>query len=81
MIHDVNTIQDTYERAKAEGIGVSMNFIRRMCLEGKLKHCRSGNKILIFYPNLLDLLRNGMETAETEPKNQKYGEIRQLPVR
>lgn len=63
-MQQTNTIQGTFERAKFEGLGVSRNFIRQACLDGKLKHCRAGRKILIFYPNLLELLQTGDFLAE-----------------
>jgi hypothetical protein len=58
-VYDFNPPKQTYERAEAEGLGVSLNFIRKACAEGRLKHTKVGNKTMIFYPNLVEFLRNG----------------------
>lgn len=76
VMQQTNTIQGTYERSKADNLGISKNFIRQSCLDGKLKHCRAGNKILIYYPNLLDLIQNGDQPAQLEPSI--YGKVRRL---
>ena len=59
MKYDVNGINETYERAQAEGLKVSRHFIRQACIDGRLKCCKSGRKYLIHYDNLLELLKNG----------------------
>jgi hypothetical protein len=58
-VYDVNTPLGTFERAQAEGLGVSLNFIRKACADGRLKHTKAGTKHLIYYPNLIKLLENG----------------------
>lgn len=56
---EVATIDKTYERAKTEGLGLSKTFLRRHCLDGSLHATKTGNKYLIFWPNLLELLKQG----------------------
>jgi hypothetical protein len=77
MVTQTNTIQGTYERAVSEGLGVSRNFIRQACLDGRLKCNRAGKKFLIFWPNLLELLQNGDAELESVADNV----IRKLPER
>lgn len=73
------TISKTYERACAENLGISRNFIRNACIDGRLKHCRVGNnKILIFWPNLLAFIQNG-DNAEKEPIKINPSEIKPIP--
>jgi hypothetical protein len=45
-------------------------------MEGKLKHNRSGNKVIIYYPNLVELLINGDNPIASPPA--PTGEVRQL---
>ncbi len=58
-VYDFNPPKQTFERAEAEGLGVSLNFIREACADGRLKHTKVGNKTMIYYPNLIEFLRNG----------------------
>ena len=81
------TIDKTYERAKAEGLGLSKNFIRQKCLDGSLKTTRVGVKYYIYWPNLIKLLENGdgfppPERAEIFKANKApagYGNISRIP--
>lgn len=58
---DVNTIPQTYKRLKEEGYSVSLCAIRRWVKQGALPAAYAGQKALIYYPNLLKILREGTE--------------------
>ena len=72
---EVATIDKTYERAKINGLGLSKTFIRRHCLDGSLKSVKTGNKYLIYWPNLLRLIENGDLVDHSE---QESGKIRRI---
>ncbi len=63
---DTNTITGTFNRAQAENLGISRNFIRSACLDGRLKYSKAGKKYLIYYPNLLELLKNGDQPPQKQ---------------
>ena len=71
---DVATIEKTYERAKAENLGVSKTALRRWCKDGTLKTVHTGTKYLIYWPNLLNLLQNGADIEQAP----EYGKIRRI---
>lgn len=54
---DVLTINQAVKRAKAEGIPVSENALRKWVKSGTLHATFTGTRALIFWPNLLRLLR------------------------
>ena len=56
---DVLTIRNAVLRARSENFDISEYAVRRWVAEGRLLVCRSGNRALIYYPSLLDFLRNG----------------------
>lgn len=56
---DVLTIRNAVLRARAENYDISEYAVRRWIAEGRLLVCRSGNRALIYYPSLLEFLRNG----------------------
>lgn len=72
---EVATIEKTFERSKAENLGINRTFLRRHCIDGSLKAVKSGAKYLIYWPNLLHLLENGEPQEQPE---QIYG-IRAVP--
>ena len=73
----VATIRETLKRARESNLGISENFLRQACREGKLKHNNVGSKILIYWPNLISYLQNGdtVPASETE-----IGKIRKISV-
>lgn len=70
----VATIPRTAARCKAEGIGLSANQLRVLCKRGLLKHTQMGNKPLIYWPNLLELLESGTP----DPPPPEVGTIRRI---
>ena len=62
---DVATIPKTYERLKKEGYAISLCTLRRWVKQGILPAAFAGQKALIYYPNLLKILREGTEQPDT----------------
>lgn len=56
---DVLTIRNAVLRARSENFDISEYAVRRWVAEGRLPVLHSGNRALIYYPSLLDFLRNG----------------------
>lgn len=54
---DVLTIREAAARAKAEGLPVSEYTIRQWVKTGAIPVRMAGNKILLFYPNLVRYLQ------------------------
>ena len=75
---ETGTIEETYKRALEDNLGLSRRFIRQSCINGQLKHCMSGGRYLIYYPNLLDLIKNGT-SAENQVEKPYIDEVRKLP--
>ena len=73
----VAAIPKTAERCKAEGIGLSAQQLRCLCKDGRLKHVMMGRKVLIYWPNLLEMLESG---SPPEPPMQplKGGQMRKI---
>lgn len=74
----VATIPKTAQRCKTEGIGLSAQQLRCLCKEGQLKHTKMGRVVLIYWPNLIEMLESGGEPplAPATP-----GIIRPIPER
>lgn len=72
----VATIPKTAQRCKAEGIGLSARQLRYLCATGQLKHTMMGRNVLIYWPNVLQMLESGGEMQETK----KYGNVRWVEV-
>lgn len=51
----------------SQATGLSYDFLRKLCLQGKITHVKAGNKILINMEKLIDYL-NG------KPEKQVAGE-------
>ncbi len=66
---DVATIPKTYLRLREEKYAVSMCTLRRWVRQGILPAAYAGQKALIYYPNVLKILREGTEPPE-EIKNK-----------
>ena len=54
---DVVTIREAVARAKAEGLPITENTLRRWVKSGAVPVRRAGNKQLIYFPNLERYLR------------------------
>lgn len=74
----VATIPKTAQRCKAEGIGLSAQQLRCLCKEGQLKHTKMGRVVLIYWPNLIEMLKSG---GEPPPAPATPGIIRPIPER
>ena len=68
------TIQETYNRAAYENLGISRNFIREAVLTGKLPCVMAGTKRLINWNVLLDFLGSG----NSKQSETTEGQIRAL---
>ena len=53
-------------RAAADQTGLSYDYIRKLCLAGKIVFVRSGSKYMINLEKLVDYLNNG-ETCNAQP--------------
>ena len=53
---DVLTIKEAVQRSKAEGLPVSEYTLRRIIRSGKVPVRRVGQKMLLYYPNLVRYL-------------------------
>lgn len=53
---NVVTIREAVQRAKAEGLPVSEYTLRQWVRSGTVPVRKAGNKVLLFYPNLVHYL-------------------------
>lgn len=56
QIPEMVTISELSERT-----GLSYSFIRKLCIQNKIVHIRSGNKYLINFNRFLEFLNTGTE--------------------
>ena len=70
----VATIPKTAARCKVEGIGLSAAQLRTLCKRGELKHTKMGNSALIYWPNLIEFLKNGSQVD----KHSEMGKVRRI---
>ena len=56
-MQDILTIREAVRRAKAEGLPVSEYTLRRWVKTGEVPTRSSGNRILIYFPNLVRFLQ------------------------
>ena len=56
---DVATINETLERARAEGITLTETALRRWVKNGQIPAVYAGKKALIFWPNLVKFVCGG----------------------
>lgn len=54
LIPEMITIRECSSRT-----GVSYDWIRKLCLQGRIVHIRAGNKYLINFGKFVDYLNNG----------------------
>ena len=60
---DFISLTAAVRRAKSEGLNLSYAGLRRFVAEGFIPHVPNGSHILVYYPNVVNLLKNGV-TAE-----------------
>jgi hypothetical protein len=73
------SIQSTFERCQAEGIGLSRNFIRTAVLTGQIPSVLTGNRTrLINWSHLMTFIENGTPTKE---ETHEPGVIRRIEAR
>lgn len=56
---EVDTIPNTHKRLREEGYHVSVCMLRGLVRSGALKAAYSGNKALLYYPNVIKVLQDG----------------------
>ena len=61
---EVDTIPNTHKRLREEGYHVSVCMLRGLVRSGALKAASSGNKALLYYPNVIKVLQEGTEPPE-----------------
>ncbi len=57
------TVNEAVKRAKADGLPISEYTLRKWIKGGEIPYRKAGVKILIFYPNLVNYLKCGVEVA------------------
>ena len=62
---DILTIRETVQRAREEGMPVSEYTLRQWVRSGNIPVRKVGQKVLIFYPNLIKYL----QCEEMKPSN------------
>lgn len=64
---DVVTIREAVQRAKSEGLPIAEYSLRRWIRTGSIPCRNVGNKVLLFYPNLVRFLQcvDGADNAPT----------------
>lgn len=77
MLDDLLSIHNTALRCKSEGIPLSEKSIRRFVKDGTLVSVKTGKKVLIFYPNVQQLIQSGNNYLET-PSHNNTGTIRKI---
>ena len=60
---DFISLTAAVRRAKSEGLNLSYAGLRRFVAEGFIPHVPNGSHILVYYPNVANLIKNGV-TAE-----------------
>ena len=66
---DVDTIPQIHKRLREEGYKVSVCTLRGWVRQGILPDAYAGQKVLLYYPNVLKVLKEGTEPPE-EVKRQ-----------
>lgn len=64
---ELATVNQTAERARTEGLGVSETALRAWLADGKLAFVPVGNRKMIYWPTLLSFLEKGV-TMDTTPR-------------
>lgn len=76
---DVVTIREAVQRSKAEGLPVSEYTLRRIIRSGKVPIRQVGQKMLLYYPNLVRYLICA-DGADNVPIVAEHTGIRRLEV-
>lgn len=56
-MRDIVTVREAVSRAKADGLPVSEYALRTWIKNGDIPARKAGNKILLYYPNLMKYLQ------------------------
>lgn len=56
-MRDIVTVREAVSRAKADGLPVSEYALRTWIKNGEIPARKAGNKILLYYPNLMKYLQ------------------------
>lgn len=64
---ELATVNQTAERARDEGLGVTETALRSWLADGSLAFIPVGNRRMIYWPTLLAFLEKGV-TADTSPR-------------
>lgn len=67
------TVREAVSRAKAEGYPVSEYALRLWIKQGAFPIRKVGNKILVFYPNLVSFLRCESGGDNSAPTEKTFG--------
>lgn len=59
MIPEMITLRDASKRT-----GISYDWLRKLCLQGKIVHIRAGSKYLLNFGRLVDYLNTGDQGKE-----------------
>lgn len=75
----VLTIREAVERAKSEGFPISEYSLRRWLKVGAIPARKTGRRILLYYPNLIDFLKCQSGCDNPPPVSDTgYGVIRRI---
>ena len=72
---DILSIHQTAERCKAEGIPLPEKAIRRFVRDGSLPAIHTGTKALIYFPNVIDFIKQGTAAESVQAES---GGIRRI---
>lgn len=75
---DLLSIRETAARCKAERVPLAESALRRLVATGELPALRSGTKHLIYYPNLIELLRGGSSKPPADEREPSSGTVRKI---
>lgn len=61
--NDFTTLTGAARRARSEGYDITYHSLRNFVAAGYIPHVPNGNRIFVYYPNVIRFLRDGV-TAE-----------------
>lgn len=73
---DLLSIHETAQRCRHEGIPLAESAIRRFVKDGSLPAVQTGRRALVYWPNVIEFVKNG-NNQQTQPI--EVGKIR--PIR
>lgn len=62
---DFISLTAAVRRAKSEELNLSYASLRRFGAEGFIPHVPNGSHILVYYPNMANLLKNGVAAEQS----------------